>query len=142
MKHNAIVIKTEEETATVSLLREEACSHCAGRVVCGNAKTVNVKVKNKIGAVSGDTVVIETPTENVLGYAALVFLAPVLLAVILYLTFSQVNKTLAIVFPICGFVLPFIIAYFIDRVKREERTPVITEILKNDSETMPCSSGK
>ena len=142
MKQNAIVIKTESDRATVSILREEACSHCAGRAVCGNAKTVNVRAKNPNGAIVGDTVVIETPTENVLAYAALVFLAPVLLAIVLYLIFSQINTVLAIVFAGCGFVVPFIIAFVIDKIKRDERTPVITEILRSDSETPPCSDGK
>ena len=142
MKHNAIVIKSDENKTTVSLLREEACCHCAGRVVCGNAKTVNVDVKNEIGAVPGDTVVIEAPTESVIGYAALIFLAPVVLAVILYLVFLQVNTTLAGVFAVCGFAVPFAVAYFIDKKKRQERIPVITQILENSSETPPCNDGR
>ena len=142
MKQEAIVISTDGDKATVSILRKEACSHCEGRAVCGTAKMMNVTVKNSVGAVKGDTVTIETPTENVLGYAALVFLAPVLLAVTLYLVFSGINKTLSVVLPICGFVLPFIVALIIDRKKREERIPVITEILQVCGENAPCHDGK
>lgn len=128
--------------ATVSVLRKEACAHCAGRVVCGTAKTVSVAAKNPVDAQIGDTVTIETPTENVLGYAALVFLAPVILAVALYLIFSGINKTLSVVLPICGFVLPFFCALILDRKKREERTPVITEILQVTGESAPCHDGE
>jgi positive regulator of sigma E activity len=142
LKQEAIVISKEGERATVSVLRKEACSHCAGRVVCGTAKTVTTTVKNPVGAEIGDTVTIETPTENVLGYAALVFLAPVILAVALYLIFSGVNKTLSIVMPICGFVLPFVCALILDRKKRDERIPVITEIINVTGESAPCHDGE
>lgn len=142
MKQDALVIKTDGDKATVTVLRKEACSHCAGRVVCGNAKTMTVVAKNTADAAVGDTVVIETPTESVLGYAALVFLAPVLLSIVLYVIFSQINTLLSVIIPICGFVLPFVIALVIDRKKREERLPRITEIIKEGDETPPCNDGE
>ena len=140
MKHNAIVKETDGKMAVVAILRQDACSHCAGRVVCGGGKVTTVTVKNDIGAEVGDTVVIESPSESVLGYAALVFLAPVLLAVTLYLAFSQISKALAIVGGVLGFVLPYAAAFVIDRKKREERMPEITEILQAQDDITSCES--
>ena len=141
MKHNAVVIKADGDKATVSVLREEACSHCAGRVVCGTAKKFDVTVKNPVFAKIGDTVVIESASESVLAYSALVFLAPVALALVMYLVFSRINNVMSIAMAVCGFVLPFVIAFFIDRKNREKRLPVITEILAPVNEAPPCDSG-
>ena len=141
MKHNAVVIKTDGDKATVSVLREEACSHCAGRVVCGTAKKFEVTVKNPVSANVGDTVVIENESGNVLAYSALVFLAPVALALVMYIIFSQINNVLSAVMAVFGFVLPFVIAFIIDRKNRDKRLPVITEILAPENVTPPCDSG-
>lgn len=136
-----MVVNVDGDKAEVTVLRKEACAHCAGRVVCGTAKTLKVTAKNTVGASKGDTVVIETPTENVLGYAALVFFAPIALAFVLYMIFAQIDRVLSIVFPICGFVLPFVIALIIDRKKRDERIPKIVGILSGGEDTPPCNDG-
>lgn len=127
MRRDAIVIKTDEETATVAVLREDACGSCAGRLFCGNARKVEVKAKNGIGAGCGDTVVIETPSSVLLGYTALLFLAPVLLAVILYLVFASVSAVLSYIFAGVGFVLPYIAALLIEK-KTRVSLPVICEV--------------
>ena len=138
MEHKAIVLKTYGERADVSVLREEACAHCAGRVVCGTAKRLTVQVKNPIGAKEGDTVVIERPSESVLFYSALVFLAPVLLAVVLYLCFSQISGTMGMIAAVIGFAVPFVIAAIIDKRGRDNRLPIITGIAAPESDTPPC----
>jgi positive regulator of sigma E activity len=141
LKQNAIVESVEGDKATVSVLREEACSHCAGRVVCGTAKRQSVTVKNPVSAAVGDTVVIETASEGVLAYCALVFLAPVVLMVAAYLIFSQINNVLSVVMPVVGFVLPLAVAAVIDRRNREGRMPVITEILPPENGAPVCHDG-
>ena len=138
MEHKAVVLKTYGEKADVSVLREEACAHCAGRVVCGTAKRLTVQVKNPIGAKEGDTVTIERPSESVLFYSALVFLAPVLLAVVLYLCFTQINEIFGMIAAVLGFIAPFVAAMVIDRRAREDRLPVITEIAMPENSTPPC----
>ena len=138
MEHKAVVLKTYGEKADVSVLREEACAHCAGRVVCGTAKKLTVKVKNPIGAKEGDTVIIERPSESVLFYSALVFLAPVLLAVVLYLVISQINEIAGMISAVIGFVIPFVAAAVIDKRGREARLPVITGIATPENGTPPC----
>lgn len=140
MEHKAIVIKTEDGKAQVSVLREEACAHCAGRVVCGTAKRLTVTAKNPIGAKEGDTVIIERPSERVLGYAALVFLAPVALSVVFYLLFSLVNTLTAGIMAALGFIAPFTVAIIVDRIGREERLPQITAIAEPEKEDPPCDT--
>ncbi len=140
MKQKAVVLNTDGEYAQVSVLREEACAHCAGRVVCGTAKRLTVQVKNPIGARQGDTVVIERSNQSVLGYSALVFLAPVALAVTLYLLFSLINGIAGGVAAAIGFALPFPVAVVIDKHGRDARLPVITETVVPDTESAPCDS--
>lgn len=127
MRRDAIVIKTDGDDATVAVLREDACGSCAGRRFCGNARKVEIKVKNDIGAGCGDTVEIETPSKVLLGYAALLFLAPVFLAVFFYILLSSVNAVLSYVFAGVGFVLPYIVAFFIEKRSRIS-VPVIREV--------------
>ena len=140
MKQRAIVLKEEGQYAKVSVLREEACAHCAGRVVCGTAKRLTVTVKNPVGAKQGDTVTLERPAERVLGYAALVFLAPVALGVLFYALFSLINTLTAGIMAAVGFILPLICAAIIDRIGRDSRLPVITEVVLTDVQTSPCES--
>ncbi len=140
MNHKAIVLSTEGEYAQVSVLREEACAHCAGRVVCGTAKCLTVKAKNPISAKSGDTVVIERSDKSVLGYSALVFLAPVALAVALYLIFLNISELAGGIAAAIGFILPFPCAIVIDRFGRDARLPVITETVSAEKENAPCDA--
>lgn len=138
MKQKGIVKETENGIAIVSILREEACSSCSGRKFCGSAKRVDVKVKNSIDAEVGDTVEIETASEKVLGFAALVFLAPVLLAVVLYLAFLTVDQTVASLTAFLGFIIPFIVAYVLDKKKKDNFLPEITALICPENETQPC----
>ena len=133
MKQKAIITETNPNgTATVSVLRKSACSACSARHVCGSSKTTSSTVNNKIGANVGDTVEIEVPSENVLGYSALVFLAPVLFAVILYLTLSLKSELYGIIGAAAGFILPFIVAFFISKANAEKVRPTVTAILQGE----------
>lgn len=138
MKQKALVIKTQENgTATVTVLRRSACSACSARHVCGSAKKTESTVNNKIGAVVGDTVEIEVPSENVIGYSSLVFLAPVLLALILYFVFATFGETYGILGAAAGFIIPFIIAFFISKANADKLRPTVTAILTGEN-AEPC----
>ena len=131
MKQQAVITEIKNDTiATVTVLRKSACSACSARHACGSAKKTVSTVNNKIGAKVGDTVEIEVPSENVLGYSALVFLAPVFLALILYLILSPKGETYGIIGAVSGFVLPFIIAFFVSKANAEKVRPTVTAILE------------
>ena len=130
MKQQAVITEIKSETvATVTVLRKSACSACSARHACGSAKKTESTVNNKIGAKIGDTVEIEVPSENVLGYSALVFLAPVFLALILYLIFSRMSETYGIIGAVAGFILPFTVAFFVSKANAEKIRPTVTAIL-------------
>ena len=138
MKQKGIVKEIGNGTAIVSLLKEEACSSCSGRKFCGSAQRVDVKVKNSLDAEIGDTVEIETASEKVLNFAALVFLVPVILAVALYLSFLTVDRNVASVSAFLGFMIPFAVAYVIDKKKNDNLLPEITALICPETETQPC----
>ena len=134
MKQKAIVTKVYENgTATVSVLRSSACSACSARHACGSAKKAESTVNNKINAKVGDTVEIEVPSQSVLGYSALVFLAPVLLAIVLYLSLSAIGEVYGMLGAAGGFILPFIAAFIISKANADKVRPTVTAILTGDN---------
>ena len=90
MRTLATVVEIENEnTATVSVARRAACDGChknadgQGCSVCsllGGKREMRVRARNEVGATVGDTVEVESRTGRMLGYAALIFLLPVLMA--------------------------------------------------------------
>ncbi|MBQ9115585.1 MAG: SoxR reducing system RseC family protein [Clostridia bacterium] len=138
MKQNALVTETNENgTATVTVLRQSACSACSARHACGSAKSTVSTVNNPLNAQVGDTVEIEAPSGNVLRYASLVFLAPVLIAIALYLPLSHINELYGILGATAGFILPFIAAYFISKANAEKVRPTVTAILGDSNADSP-----
>ena len=142
MKQKAIVKETfENGKATVTVLRASACSACSARHACGSAKKAESTVNNKIGAQVGDTVEIEAPSQSVIGYSALVFLAPVLLAIALYLPLSALGETYGILGAAAGFVIPFVIAFFISKANAEKVRPTVTAILTGENAAPDVDNG-
>ena len=134
MKQKAIVKEAfENGTATVTVLRASACSACSARHACGSARKAESTVNNKIGAKVGDTVEIEAPSQSVIGYSALVFLAPVLLAIALYLPLSVLGEAYGIIGAAVGFVIPFVIAFFISKANADKVRPTVTAILTGET---------
>lgn len=138
MKQKAVVIETHGDKATVSVLREEACAHCAGRVVCGTARTMTASVENPIGARVGDSVIVESADNSPLLYMALIFLAPVVLGMLLYIAFMNISIVLAVIMGMIGFAVPFIAVTILSRNEGIIPKIYIREILPREEETPPC----
>ena len=87
MKTTGTVKGTDGKYAQVSVIRTSACDGCHSKDFCLSCskKEMTVSVSNDIGAVPGDTVELYSPTGRVLGYAALVFVLPVVLAILGYI---------------------------------------------------------
>ena len=95
MRTKAIVTAVQEDgVATVSVERRAACDGChknadgSGCSICtllGGNHCTEAKAKNTLGAAVGDIVEIESRSARMLGYAALVFLVPLLVAFAGYL---------------------------------------------------------
>ena len=94
MKTLATVVELQNEyTATVSVARQAACDGChknadgQGCSVCtllGGNREVRARARNSAEAVVGDTVEVESRTGRMLAYAALIFLLPVVMALVGY----------------------------------------------------------
>ena len=147
MKQKAVVKSTSGQYATVEVSRSSMCdgcvnqnceSHtCAAGAMFGSAKTMTVRVRNPLKAEVGDTVWVESADKTVLGYAALVFLMPILVCVVFYMI------TDALFTPVwapylaaaIGFTGSFAVLGAVEQKKRKaEPDIVITEIL--DGETL------
>ena len=117
----------EDGTARVIHVRQSACSgdchQCSG---CGAAqKTLALTVRNPIGAVPGDLVVIESQSGPVLAAAAVLYVLPLVLFFMGYLAGSLLwGKG-----PLCGcvaFILGIAVSVFYDRMVAKKKQTVYT----------------
>ena len=145
MQTKATVIKTDRDRATVEVERQAACDGChknkdGGCSICsltGASKKFEAVAKNEIGAKVGDCVTVVTKTERVLGYAALVFLLPILVGVAFYFlagifTSTEMWHYAAMVL---GFLLSFFFVWlYAKRVARDRCDVEIVEILDRENE--------
>lgn len=84
MTQNAVVKRLVADWAEIEVHRVSACGHnceeCGGG--CSELTRtgpVTVLARNPLGARPGDRVVVESSTKNILGFAAVVYLLPLLL---------------------------------------------------------------
>lgn len=107
-----VVVVSKRSSACVSCKNCANSTACHAQLVFGNqTEIVKIEAKNVVGAKQGDTVELETSTVKTLMTSFVVFLLPVIVAVIAYLTVSKkYGETLcvavtAISFLVCFFVL-------------------------------------
>ncbi|MBO5306360.1 MAG: SoxR reducing system RseC family protein [Clostridia bacterium] len=146
MQTTAIVIKTNKNRAVVEVERQTACDGChknkdgSGCSICsltGASKKFEATALNQIGASVGDKVTVTTKTERVLGYAALVFLLPLVVGVAFYFLASRVfyEEIWQYVSLIFGFVISFFFVWLYAKSVANKRCDVeIVEILEKNNE--------
>ncbi len=149
MQTKATVLAVEGKYATVMAERNSACEGChkaagdKGCSVCsllGGERKISARAYNPIGAVVGDTVTIESKTGRMLWYAALVFLFPILLALLgggiagIWTDSFPIRLLAATV----AFLAAFAGIYVYSRVVEKKSCDIeITQILtKNEQESM------
>lgn len=93
MKSEGRVVSTDGKYAVVATERRAACEGCHKRgedgtcSVCtllGGETRLDTRALNRAGAVVGDTVELESSSGRMLGYAALVFILPCVIAIAAY----------------------------------------------------------
>ncbi|MBQ7896998.1 MAG: SoxR reducing system RseC family protein [Clostridia bacterium] len=86
MKTKGTVLKIEGKYAIVGVKRHSACDTCRAQCGghCDKASTVETKVLNSKGANVGDEVELYSKTSAVMGGALLVFILPLVMALIGY----------------------------------------------------------
>lgn len=116
-------IATVEKTlpggrAEISVARQSACTHaCSECVGCGRATAAPVRAvaDNPIGAQSGQKVVVESATRQVLGVVLLVYVFPVALFFLGYFAFPLQTESARALAAVCAFFLGVIPAVLYDR---------------------------
>ncbi|MDQ6981864.1 MAG: SoxR reducing system RseC family protein [Mariprofundus sp.] len=87
MEQQVTVIAVEGHEAVVSGRRASACGDCAGKTSCATLgswveRVIELRVHNKIGAKTGDRVVLEVPDSVVLRIAFRLYAIPMLAFVV------------------------------------------------------------
>lgn len=131
MKQIATVVRmVGQNTAEVTAVRQSACAHdcenCAG---CGaQSVSITVRAACSLDVAPGDKVEIYSD-NRVLGYAALVYLVPLVLFLAGYLVVPTLAEPLRYACGGVGFVLGIVMAVLCDRTVRR-RNSVTYQVLR------------
>ncbi|MBQ4354959.1 MAG: SoxR reducing system RseC family protein [Clostridia bacterium] len=136
MRQRAVVLKTEGKIAEIEVSRASMCEGCEKNGGCGghcditglvsSGGKMKAKAYNTIGAQPGDRVEVETDSRRVLGYAALVFLVPIVVCALFYTAVFALTESSgwSVLSAALGFALTFCGIALFDR-KIAKRTPEI-----------------
>ena len=143
MRQRATVIHTEGTLAEIEVKRATMCDGCEKNGNCGHpceltgivagSGKMRTTAQNKIGAEQGDTVEVETESTKVLGYAAIVFLMPILVCAAFYFIANTLwqDEAPALIAAAAGFVLSFAGISVYDRTKKKSAPDIqIVDIIK------------
>lgn len=118
MKQQAIVKSIKDGSATIMVMREDMCGHCAQKTFClGCAKNVTAPAANDVGAHPGDTVTVEASSKNMLISSVLVFVLPVIAGIVTYSVMNTSFPQVTVVFASVGaFLAVFAVAAVISKL--------------------------
>ncbi len=138
MREQGVVIKIKDNKATVKVDKKDECSKCGMCLFPKGASSIEFEAENKISAVEGDLVEIETFKDGKLLGAVLAFLVPLLLiGVALLLNYLVIfNELITLGIALGLIAIWFVILSFID--KKLKRTvgfsTKIVQILQTNKE--------
>jgi len=126
MEQIGVVVNINDNMAHVQFKRASACGENCG--MCGGCEKLNsfVDAKNTIGAQPGDTVKLETNTSYVLAGAFVVYILPVVIALVVYALTSWF-------YAIFAFSLPFVILRILNKRLDGYFRPDIVKIIKKQN---------
>lgn len=94
MTGKGIVVSTKNGMATVRIQKSSACGHDCGECrLCQNPE-ITIDILNPINAKPGDTVIIGTPSTNVLKWAFILYILPIAGAMICHGILSALDINL------------------------------------------------
>ena len=141
MRQIGIVKSLQGNRATISVSRKTACEGCAaksGEGGCSGCMTLATNhelvtaADNTLGAKVGDRVIVETDSNIVIGYAAAVFLLPLLFGVAGYFAGRLISTLAAYIVSAVGFAAAFVFLYFGLNKRAEKRCDVrIVQIIQS-----------
>lgn len=150
MTQKATVLELNGETALVSVQRSSMCdgcskqncsgASCAAGTLLGMNKTTTVLACNEIGAKKGDIVEVESESRTVLGYAALIFLFPILLCAVAYSVGRALDagEVASMLWAGGGFILAFLLILLFDKLLsvRKKTDVRIIKILNREDKSL------
>lgn len=137
MTQKGKVIAVSGDMATVLVMRQSACEGCRQKNLCGgmgecsHEKPLETTAQNPAGAKVGDTVELTASSGFVLGTAFLIFILPILCAIVCYgVMFTQsVDRKITYGATAAAFLLPLALSlYGMNRHVQEKKCVVITRI--------------
>ena len=133
MVQKALVLNTlKNNTAELSIRRRSACGgNCAGCEGCSLTENViRVTAENKVGATSGQTVLVETKTRLIFRYAVLVYILPVFFLILGYMTayMMSFSESICILTGFCSLLAGTALVLILHRIKKND--PVSYSITK------------
>jgi len=146
MRQKAVVLETKGNTARVKVLRSTMCegcekrgngSSCACGALVGANRVMICEADNPLCANPGDAVEVETDSSVVLGYAALVFVLPIVVFFLAYTAADMFTQSVYIPWIAggLGFVLSFIPILITDRIRSRKSPQIrIISVLHNHDE--------
>lgn len=103
MKQTARVIEINGDKATVEVERSSACAGCSKSHDCfACKKKIKVTAENTVGADVGDRVIIESPSERILGYAILVFVLPIVISFFAFFISDKLGLSEGLCIAVCA----------------------------------------
>lgn len=132
----------DEKHATVKTVRKSACAEChkkgdGGCRACDiflGSDTIETSVVNGVGAKEGDRVMIESSSSYVIFAAAVVFVLPIVCAILFYCLFAFAFSLSGFA-PIAagiGFLIGMIAAVIYGKTEKNKERIVITKIIDKD----------
>ena len=134
MQQEGRVIKLNEDSVKVMVIRKSACAHdcrsCAGG--CAQEKPIYVDAEKKVDCIEGDFVVLQTPDAEILKGAFLVYMLPVIAFIAgLILGYLYDFKTyICVIFGTLMFGVSCFVNYLYEKkIRKRKKLPEIIKIL-------------
>lgn len=137
MRQRAVVLEKNGREAVIEVSRATMCDGCEKNggceghceitgLVAGNGK-MRTRALDPLGVCVGDTVEVETAGGRVLGYAALVFVLPLIMCAVAGAIANAVWGTSlsAVIGAIAGFALTFAAIVAFDKIKRKKEPDIV-----------------
>lgn len=146
MKTKATVVEIIDQNVAVVLVeRRAACDGChkaadgKGCSVCtllGSKGETRARAINTVSAVLGDTVEVESRTRRIIGYAALVFLLPVVLAIVGYLLGIRLSlgEGIALLLALGGLLISFLLIFLYSKLVVSRRLDIEIVAIAKEAE--------
>ena len=147
MRQRAVVLEVSGKEAVIEVSRATMCDgcekhggcegHCEITGLLSTGGKMKTRALNKIGASVGDTVEVETESKKILGYAALVFILPIIMCGVFYFAADALFEAeyAPAIGAAVGFVLTFAGIAVVDRIKgKKEPDIVIVDIVPTEKD--------